>query len=69
LRHISTICLVVLLVATGCSTIKNQWNKIFGTDDTGTAQELAWEGMDAYENGKYQKAIEKFQNLKDNYPF
>ena len=25
--------------------------------------------MDAYENGKYQKAIEKFQRLKDNYPF
>jgi outer membrane protein assembly factor BamD len=69
LRHIPTICLVVLLVATGCSTIKNQFNKIFGTEDTGTAQELAWEGMDAYENGKYQKAIEKFQRLKDNYPF
>jgi outer membrane protein assembly factor BamD len=69
LRHIPTICLLVLLVATGCSTIKDQWNKIFGTEDTGTAQELAWEGMDAYENGKYQKAIEKFQRLKDNYPF
>ena len=69
MRHISTICLVVLLVATGCSTIKDQWNKIFGTDDTGTAQELAWDGMDAYENGSYKKAIEKFQKLKDNYPF
>ena len=69
MRHIPTICLVVLLVATGCSTIKDQWNKIFGTDDTGTAQELAWDGMDAYENGSYKKAIEKFQKLKDNYPF
>lgn len=69
MRHIPTICLVFLLVATGCSTIKNQYNKIFGTDETGTAQELAWEGMDAYENGKYQKAIEKFEQLKDNYPF
>jgi outer membrane protein assembly factor BamD len=69
LRHIPTICLVVLLVTTGCSTIKNQWNKIFGTEDIGTAQELAWEGMDAYEDGKYRKAIEKFQQLKDNYPF
>ena len=69
MRRIPTICLVVLLVATGCSTIKDQWNKIFGTDETGTAQELAWDGMDAYENGRYQKAIEKFQKLKDNYPF
>jgi outer membrane protein assembly factor BamD len=69
LRHIYTICLVILLVATGCSTIKDQWNKIFGTEETGTAQELAWEGMDAYKDGKYLKAIEKFQLLKDNYPF
>jgi outer membrane protein assembly factor BamD len=69
LRHFPTICLVVLLVATGCSTIKDQYNKIFGTDETGTAQELAWEGMDAYENGKYKKAIEKFEQLKNNYPF
>ena len=69
MRHIATICLIVLLVATGCSTIKGQWNKIFGTDETGTAQELAWEGMDAYQNGKYSKALEKFQRLKDNYPF
>jgi len=69
MRRISTICLVVLLAATGCSTIKDQWNKIFGGEDTGTAQELAWEGMDAYENGKYDKAIQKFQRLKDYYPF
>ena len=69
MRRISTICLVVLLATTGCSTIKDQWNKIFGGEDTGTAQELAWEGMDAYENGKYDKAIKKFQRLKDFYPF
>ncbi len=63
------ICLVVLLVATGCSTLKDQFDKIFGIDDSAGAQELAWEGMDAYENGKYDKAIEKFQKLKDYYPF
>lgn len=69
MRRISTICLVVLLATTGCSTIKDQWNKIFGSNETGSAQELAWEGMDAYERGKYDKAIEKFQRLKDYYPF
>jgi len=41
LRKIFTICLVVLLVATGCSTLKDQ----------------------------YDKALEKFQKLKDYYPF
>lgn len=40
-----------------------------GIEDADSAQGLAWEGMDAYENGKYQKAIEKFQKIKDYYPF
>jgi outer membrane protein assembly factor BamD len=69
MRRIPIICLVVLLVATGCTTLEDQWNKIFGTEDSVTAQELAWDGMDAYENRKYAKAIEKFQKLKDYYPF
>ncbi len=69
MRRIPIICLVVLLVATGCSTLKDQFDKIFGIDDSAGAQELAWEGMDAYESGKYDKAIEKFQKLKDYYPF
>ncbi len=69
MRHISIICLVALLAATGCTTLKDQYNKIFGVEEAGTAQELAWDGMDAYENGDYKKAIDKFQNLKDYYPF
>ena len=69
MRRIPIICLVVVLVATGCSTLKDQFDKIFGIEDSVGAQELAWEGMDAYENGKYDKAIKKFQKLKDYYPF
>jgi len=69
MRRIPTICLVVLLVATGCTTLKDQFDKIFGGEDSASAQELAWEGMDAYENGKYDKAIKNFQKLKDYYPF
>lgn len=68
-RSISTICLVLLLILTGCTTIRNQFNKILGIEEGGTAQELAWDGMDAYESGNFQKAIEKFQKLKDYYPF
>jgi outer membrane protein assembly factor BamD len=69
LRKIFTICLVVLLVATGCSTLKDQYDKYFGTDEAATASDLAWDGMDAYENGRYDRALEKFQKLKDYYPF
>ena len=61
--------MVVLLVATGCTTLKDQYDKYFGTDEGATAQALAWDGMDAYEKGSYKKAIEKFQKIKDYYPF
>jgi outer membrane protein assembly factor BamD len=33
------------------------------------AQELARDGMEAYQNGKYERAIEHFEKLKDWYPF
>ena len=61
--------MLALLVVTGCTTLKDQYDKYFGGEEIGTAQELAWDGMDAYEDGDYSKAIEKFQNLKDYYPF
>ena len=61
--------MLALLVVTGCTTLKNQYDKYFGGEETGTAQELAWDGMDSYEGGDYSEAIEKFQNLKDYYPF
>ena len=69
MRPLWIICLVVILITAGCSSVEKQLNKLFGIDDGGTAQELAWDGMDAYENGKYDDAIEKFQKLKDYYPF
>jgi len=69
MRRIAMIYLVVLLAGSGCTSIKNQIDKLFGIDEGGSAQELAWDGMDAYERGKYDKAIEKFQKLKDYYPF
>ncbi len=62
-------CLIILLVLTGCSSVQDRIDKFLGVDEGDSAQELAWDGMDAYENGKYLKAIEKFQKLKDFYPF
>ena len=69
MRPLWIIGLVVMMIATGCSSVEKQLNKFFGIDDGGTAQELAWDGMDAYEDGDYKDAIENFQNLKDWYPF
>ncbi len=62
-------CLIALLVLSGCTWLQQRIDKFLGTEEVGGAQELAWEGMDAYESGKYALAIEKFQKLKDYYPF
>jgi outer membrane protein assembly factor BamD len=61
--------LLVLLVCSGCKALKKSWNAITGKQFTGSAQQLAWDGMDAYEDGDYKDAIEYFQQLKDWYPF
>lgn len=69
MRCIATACLISLLLLSGCTSFQEKIDKFFGTEEGDSAQELAWDGMDAYENGKYYKAIEKFQKLKDFYPF
>ena len=77
MRRIIMAGLIVSLALYGCaayketvSSIKKSVNSIFGPgEDTRTAQELAWDGMDDYDNGKYKDAIEAFQRLKDIYPF
>jgi outer membrane protein assembly factor BamD len=70
-------CLAAGLAICGCSTLKESASDLkksvvelfTGTSETSTAQELAWKGMDAYEDGSYEKSIEYFQQLKDIYPF
>jgi len=61
--------IIVLMVCSGCKALKKSWNAIIGKQYTGSAQQLAWDGMDAYEDGDYKDAIEYFQQLKDWYPF
>ena len=69
MKRLIVVGLIILLFGSGCSAIKKSWNALVGKDETGTAQELAWDGMDAYEDGDYKDAIEYFQQLKDWYPF
>jgi outer membrane protein assembly factor BamD len=54
-------CLVLLFFMAGCS-----W---FQTKEEKPAHELASDGMEAFKNGRYDKAIESFQKIKDWYPF
>lgn len=54
-------CLAVALICSGCA-----W---FGAKEEKPSQELARDGMEFYQKGKYDKAIESFEKLKDWYPF
>lgn len=54
-------CLIIVLVIPGCA-----W---FGSKEEKSAQELASDGMDQYNNEEYKDAIESFETLKDWYPF
>ena len=62
-------CLLAVLMLIGCSSLQQRIDKLLGREEAHTAQELAWNGMEDYENGKYADSIEKFQKLKDYYPF
>ncbi len=61
MRKIITLSVLSLFCLTGCA-----W---FQAKEEKTAIELANEGMALFEDGKYRKAIESFEKLKDWYPF
>lgn len=70
-------CAVAVVFLTGCTTLKETYDdlkgsvtSIFGgSDENLTAEELAWAGMEQYDDGNYKQAIDNFQRLKDIYPF
>lgn len=55
-----TICLLLMLLAIGCAG---------NVKEEKTAEQLADEGIQAYQAGHYQKSIEAFKKLRDWYPF
>ena len=61
MKKLLTLFIISIFVLSGCS-----W---FQTKDEKTVEELVAEGMNAFENGKYRKAIKSFEKLKDWYPF
>jgi outer membrane protein assembly factor BamD len=54
-------CLGVLVLGSGCAWFEPKEDK--------PAQELVQDGVDYFEAGKYRKAIESFEKLRDWYPF
>jgi outer membrane protein assembly factor BamD len=61
MKKIGLVVVVCSLLLSGCG--------LFDTKEEGSAQELAWEGMDAFNEGNYKSAIASFEKLKDWYPF
>jgi outer membrane protein assembly factor BamD len=51
----------ILSIGSGCA--------LFAVKEEKYAQELAGDGMEAYQEGKYKDAIESFEKIKDWYPF
>jgi outer membrane protein assembly factor BamD len=69
MKRFIVIGVFILLVCSGCNALKKTWNAITGNEFSASAQQLAWDGMEAYEDGDYKDGIEYFQQLKDRFPF
>jgi outer membrane protein assembly factor BamD len=75
-RHLAIAGMLLALMG-GCSTIsetaagvkKSVVGFFGGSDENLTAEEMAVNGMQAFDDGEYKKAIEHFQKVKDIYPF
>ena len=62
-------CTIICIILSGCGYLKELELWISGGDEEFSAQELAWNGMEYYEMGDYDRAIDNFERLKDWYPF
>ena len=58
-------CLLGSMMLSGCAVL-DSW---FGRDIEKSAQELASDGMESFDNKDYKDAIKDFEQLKDWYPF
>ena len=61
MKRLLLACVGGLLIVTGCAWFESKEEK--------SAQELVQDGVDYYEAGKYKKAVESFEKLRDWYPF
>ncbi|MCP4691768.1 MAG: outer membrane protein assembly factor BamD [Desulfobacterales bacterium] len=69
MKRLLIISMVLLFACTGCSKMESWYNSLFSDEEEKFAQELAYDAMEFYQEGKYHKAIESFTKLKEWYPF
>jgi outer membrane protein assembly factor BamD len=69
MKKIFIACFMLCFLFSGCTAMKEAWMELTGAEEDFSAQELAWNAMDLYESGDYSRAIEKFEKLKDWFPF
>ena len=62
MKRLLVACMSMLLVCSGCAWFQSP-------REDKTAQELVQDGVDAFADGRYKKAIENFEKLRDWYPF
>lgn len=67
--RILILCTLILLGVSGCSLYNSIYDSFFGAKDVAPVEVLVQEGMEEYEDGNYKTALEKFQQIKDWYPF
>jgi outer membrane protein assembly factor BamD len=61
MKQLLVVCMSALLILCACAGSEPKEEK--------SAQELVQDGVDFFEAGKYKKAIESFEKLRDWYPF
>lgn len=61
-RRVTAVLVIAVFIVGGCSLFKSK-------QDDRPANELADTGMQAYRDGRYKKAIDNFEQLRDWYPF
>ena len=61
MKRLLLACVGVVLICSGCAWFESKEEK--------SAQELVQDGVDYFEDGKYKKAVESFEKLRDWYPF
>lgn len=72
-RRLKAVVLILLLLAglNGCAAM-NSVSNFFGTGDKlspASAETIAFNALDDFNHGKYQRALKSFEDLKNRFPF
>ena len=68
---ITLLLMMLAMGQSGCATFDKVWGALGfgGSPQAETPEMLVTKGLDAYNHGKYSKALKIFEQIKDRYPF